>query len=93
MKLYGECTGREKDLLDSALRTNSPNYDLISQLNPFILRGDNLAIALLQNGISSDNSISLLNSSERCIKFAWEDAVVEGSCKICVEPKSGYLKE
>lgn len=95
VKIYGDCIGhgREQDLLDSGFRNNSPNYDLNSQLNPFVLHGDNLCITLPQHGISKENLIGLQNNSKACIKFEWHDFRVSAySLEICVEPKSGYLK-
>lgn len=93
LKIYSECTGREQDLLDVSFRHNSPNYDLHSQLNPFVLHGDNLCIALVQHGISSEDLIGLQNNSRNCIKYEWDDVkLAASSCEICVEPKRGYLK-
>lgn len=93
LKIYGECTRREQDLLDSSFRFSSPNYDLNSPLNPFVLHGDNLFIVLEQNGYSNDNLIGLQNNSRSCIKYEWEDFKVSAfTCEICVEPKLGYLK-
>lgn len=93
LKIFGECTGREQDSLDFNFRNNSPNYDLNSQLNPFVLHGDNLCIVLPQNGLSTGNLIGLQNNSKSCIKYEWEDGkVADLFCEISVEPKSGYLK-
>lgn len=93
VKIYGECTEREQDLLDFTFRNNSPNYDVNSQLNPFVLHGDNLCIVLPQNGLSTNNLIGLQNLSKSCIKYEWEDVKFAGLfCEISVEPKSGYLK-
>lgn len=93
LKIYGECTGREQDLLDSNLRNNSPNYDLNSHLNPFVLHGDNINVVLPQHGLISEHLIGLQNNSETCIKYEWNDFKVSPfSCEVCVEPKSGYLK-
>lgn len=91
-KVYAECT--ERDLLDLSFRNNSPNYELNSQFNPFIVRGDNLSVALPQNGISHVNSIVLLNNSEFCIKYEWDDikAAAAYPIVICVQPKSGFVK-
>lgn len=93
LKIYGECTGREQDLLDENFRNNSPNYDLKSQLNPFVLHGDNVNVILPQHGICSENLIGLQNNSRVCIKYEWEDFLVAAAtCEIFVEPKRGYLK-
>lgn len=93
LKIYGECTGRGQDLLDASFRLNSPNYDLNSPLNPFVLHGDNLCIVLEQNGYSNDNLIGLQNNSSSCIKYEWEDFKVSAfTCEIGVEPKLGHLK-
>lgn len=95
VKIYGECTGRERaqDLLDFKFRNNSPNYDLNSQLNPFVLHGDNLCIVLPQHGVSKKNLIGLQNNSKVCIKFEWHDVRFSAyTVEICVEPKSGFLK-
>lgn len=95
MKIYGECIGhgREQDLLHAGFRNNSPNYDLNSQLNPFVLHEDNVCISMPQHGMSKENLIGLQNNSKVCIKFEWRDVRVSAySMEICVEPKSGYLK-
>lgn len=93
LKIYGECTGREQDLLDSNFRNNSPNYDLNSQLNPFVLHGNNLDIVLSQHGLSNEYLFGLQNNSKACIKYEWDDfEVSEYSCEVCVEPKRGHHK-
>lgn len=91
--VYGECT-RHENLLDCSIRSSSPSHDLNSQLNPFVLHGDNSSIVLPQNGFSSENLIGLQNNSKTCIKFEWDDVKLsEYSCEISVQPKCGYLKE
>lgn len=91
MKIYGECTGRVEDLLEN-FRNNSPNYDLNSKLNPFVLHGSNICTILPQHGCSSV-LIALQNNSKNCIKYEWNDfQVSEFLCEVCVEPRSGYLK-
>lgn len=93
LKIYGECSGRAQDLSDSGFRSNSPNYDLNSQLNPFVLHGDNVDVILLQHGFSTENSICLQNNSKACIKYEWNDFKVSVfPCEVCIEPKHGYLK-
>lgn len=93
MKIYGRCTGREQDLLDAVFRNNSPSSDLNSQLNPFVLHGDNLRIVLAQNGNASESLIGMQNCWKHCIKYEWDDVSVSASsCEICVEPKCGYLR-
>lgn len=91
MKIYGECSGRVEDLLEN-FRNNSPNYDLNSKLNPFVLHGSNVCTFLPQHGCSSA-LIALQNNSKNCIKYEWNDFQVSAFlCEVCVEPRSGYLK-
>ena len=96
LKIYGECIGREREQensLDFSFRNNSPNYDLNSKSNPFVLHGDNLCIVLPQHGITKENLIGLQNNSKVCIKFEWHDVQISAYLlEVCVEPKSGYLK-
>lgn len=93
MKIYGECSGREEDLLPFSIRHNSPNYDCNSQMNPFVLHGCNLCISLPTNGFSGENLIGLQNNSSSCIRYEWEDLKVAADCcEIRVEPKLGTLK-
>lgn len=93
MKIYGECTGREQDLLDASFHNNSPNFDLSSKLNSIVLHGDNVCAVLPQNGFASENLIGLQNNSKGCIKYEWEDLKIPAfSCEVCVQPKAGYLK-
>lgn len=95
LPIYGECIGRESDLLDCStlFRHRSPNSALNSPINPFVLHGDNLCIVVLRKSISSENLIGLQNNSKSCIKFAWDDVqIVPGAVEISIEPKTGYLK-
>lgn len=95
LPIYGECIGRESDLFDcSALfQHHSPSSALNSPINPFVLHGDNLCIAMLRKSICSGNLIGLQNNSKGCIKFAWDDVqIAPDAVEVCVEPKTGYLK-
>lgn len=69
MKIHGECTGRGSDLLESVFRFSSPGFDLISQLSPFVLHGDNLLIVLPVNGRSTEHLIGLQNNTRNCIGY------------------------
>lgn len=93
LKIYGECVGHEKDLLDASFAHNSPNFDLSSKLSSIVLHGDNVSIVLPQNGFASEDLIGLQNISKGCIKYEWEDLNIAAfPCEVCVQPKHGYLK-
>lgn len=93
MKIYGECTGRAENILDATFQCNSPHFDLSSKLNPIVLHGDNVCMVLPQNGVTSEDLIGLQNNSKGCIRYEWEDLNISAfSCKMCVQPKQGYLK-
>lgn len=95
MKIHGECTAHKTNALfeNAWLASNSPNNDIPSQLNPFVIHGDNLCIVISQNGISNENLIGLQNSSKCCIKYEWENVeALDLHCDISVEPQNGYLK-
>jgi hypothetical protein len=87
-KIYAECTSSSTWLVH-----NSPNNDIPSQLNPFVIHGDNLCIVIPQNGVSNENLIALQNNSKHCIKYEWDNfESLDLPCIITVEPQSGYLK-
>ena len=97
-KIYAECTSSSACNTNSFhncawLVHNSPNNDIPSQLNPFVIHGDNLCIVIPQNGISNEILIGLQNNSKHCIKYEWDnfDSLLL-PCKISVEPQTGYLK-
>lgn len=93
MDVIAECIGTEKDLLHNYCKQNSPNFDLASQLNPFVIHGDNIVVILLQNSSSNTKLISLQNNSKDCIKYQWDTMKLNGlSCEISVRPQCGYLK-
>lgn len=91
VQIHGECTGRAKDLLDFVFRPAAPSFDLISQLNPFVIHGDNLCMALPE-GRSMEHLIGLQNNSKSCIAYEWEDAQLSSAAEISVRPKTGHLK-
>lgn len=102
MNIQGECISAETDpshpkrISQFNSICNSPNYDFISQLNPFVIHGDNLCILLAPNEICNENLIALHNCSKHCIKFEWQElcatAAKDFSCEIRIEPKNGFLK-
>jgi hypothetical protein len=88
--IHAECTGRNIDYINAR---SVPHYDFVSQLNPFVLHGDNLCIVLSQYGRSSENLIGLQNYSKHCIKYEWHAIrITDFSCEIKIEPTSGFLK-
>lgn len=96
--IKGECTQAELNSISQIYSTcDSPNYDFISQLNPFVLHGDNLCILLAPNEICNENLIALQNCSKHCIKFEWQELCKVGDSiklpiEIHIEPSNGYLK-
>lgn len=97
MKIRAECTAQQQkheNYRDTVqfFTCNSPNNDFISQLNPFVIHGDNLRIVLVQNEICNENLIALQNGSKHCIKFEWQETCVENLYEIHIEPSQGYLK-
>lgn len=91
-KIYAECTSY------SACNTywlvhNSPNNDIPSQLNPFVIHGDNLCIVIPQNAISNENLIALQNNTKHCIKYEWNNFdSLDLPCNITVMPHTGFIK-
>lgn len=94
-KIYAECTSNTNSYYNCAswLVHNSPNNDIPSQLNPFVIHGDNLCIVIPQNGISNENLIALQNNSKHCIKYEWDDFdTLDLPCNITVMPHTGFIK-
>lgn len=94
MIIRGECTAQHQthDNQAQLFSCNSPNNDFNSQLNPFVIHGDNLCIVLAQNKICNENLIALQNCSKHCIKFEWQEVCEEEQYEIQIEPSHGYLK-
>lgn len=95
VKIHAECTACNINSLYECplLAHNSPNNDIPSQLNPFVIHEDNLCIVIAQNGASYENLIGLQNCSKHCIKYEWERPdPLDLPCCITMEPQSGYLK-
>ncbi|KAL7023628.1 hypothetical protein ACKWTF_012716 [Chironomus riparius] len=93
-KMYAECTSSSACNTNCAwLIHNSPNSHIPSQLNPFVIHGDNLCIVIPQNGISNENLIGLQNNSKHCIKYEWGNFnSLDLPCNISIEPHTGFLK-
>lgn len=94
-KIYAECISNTNSYYNCAswLVHNSPNNDIPSQLNPFVIHGDNLCIVIPQNGISNENLIALQNNSKHCIKYKWDNFdTLDLPCNITVMPHTGFIK-
>lgn len=88
--IQGECTSG--NFISKSI-CNSPKNNFVSQLNPFVLYGDNLCICIAPNESCNENLIALHNCSTHCIKFEWHEYYGDDfPYEIRFENRTGFLK-